>query len=333
MAKALSRSGALVSAQVIIPVVKAARGLGIDLNAAVARVGKLSLSELEEPDARIPHELAMELLDALDAVADDRALGPHLAERIGNDGFGVVGYVARNSATLGEAATRVAEYAPLMHDSARFSLETSTEQVTFHFRLEGELRLSRTAVECFTALFVLVARHITGARLDHGEIHFRHKAPKDLSEHRRVFGLPLRFSAEHNAISWSRFDLERPLIHADAELCAVLDRHAQRLLEERPAATGFCLRVRQVIAERLDGGDVRAETIAAALRMSPRTLRRRLSDEDTTYQQLLDGVRSDFAHRYLREEGLSVDEVAARLGFAEASSFRRAVKRWVDKAG
>ena len=51
MGKALSRSGALVSGQVVIPLVKAARGLGIDLDAAVARVGQLSLAELEEPDA------------------------------------------------------------------------------------------------------------------------------------------------------------------------------------------------------------------------------------------------------------------------------------------
>jgi AraC-like DNA-binding protein len=62
--------------------------------------------------------------------------------------------------------------------------------------------------------------------------------------------------------------------------------------------------------------------------MSPRTLQRRLHEENTSHQQLLDELRRELAQRYLREPTIAIGETAFLLGFSEPSAFHRAFKRW-----
>jgi AraC-like DNA-binding protein len=72
----------------------------------------------------------------------------------------------------------------------------------------------------------------------------------------------------------------------------------------------------------------RLPEIAANLAMSPRTLRRRLLERNTTYQHILDEIRSELAKEYIVTTSLSVDQIASRIGFSEATTLRRAFKKW-----
>jgi AraC-like DNA-binding protein len=62
--------------------------------------------------------------------------------------------------------------------------------------------------------------------------------------------------------------------------------------------------------------------------VSPRTLRRRLEAESTTFRRLLDELRRDLALRYLADPRLAIGEIAFMLGFSEVSAFHRAFRRW-----
>jgi AraC-like DNA-binding protein len=62
--------------------------------------------------------------------------------------------------------------------------------------------------------------------------------------------------------------------------------------------------------------------------MTARTLHRKLADEQTSFRSLLDEVRGSLAEELLASPGLSVKEIAERLGYAEPSSFIHAFKRW-----
>ena len=82
----------------------------------------------------------------------------------------------------------------------------------------------------------------------------------------------------------------------------------------------------------LEGGEARIEAVARALGLSRQTLYRRLKAEDTTFEELLDGVRKRLALRLVGRDGLSVKESAWRLGFSDPSAFSRAFKRWTGKS-
>jgi AraC-like DNA-binding protein len=109
----------------------------------------------------------------------------------------------------------------------------------------------------------------------------------------------------------------------------ILTRYLERDLREVPDALTFSERVYKALEHETPLRDSVAKSMAAALNTTPRTLARRLHDEGTSFGQLLDDVRRTRATRYLDDDAMSVQEIAAALGFSSASAFHRAFKRWM----
>ena len=108
----------------------------------------------------------------------------------------------------------------------------------------------------------------------------------------------------------------------------ILDRYAAALLAKLPKPESFIECVTQLIAEELHKSEPGIEAISSRLGYAPRTLQRKLKEVGTSYQELLDKTRSQFAIQYLQEEQIAISEIACLLGFSEASAFHRAFKRW-----
>jgi AraC-like DNA-binding protein len=70
------------------------------------------------------------------------------------------------------------------------------------------------------------------------------------------------------------------------------------------------------------------EALAAANHLSVRTLQRRLSERDDSFQALLARTRYRLAKEYLRDPRLELTDVAALLGYSEHSAFTRAFRHW-----
>jgi len=89
------------------------------------------------------------------------------------------------------------------------------------------------------------------------------------------------------------------------------------------------MRVRRVVAAELRQGRPTSGIVARRLRMSRRTLVRRLASEGTTFSQLLDDLRRELAvHLMTRAGKLSLFDVAKSLGFGHVQAFHRSFKRW-----
>lgn len=108
-----------------------------------------------------------------------------------------------------------------------------------------------------------------------------------------------------------------------------LDRNAAA--QPRPLALDVLAEVRARIDVRLRR-DPSLERVARDLGLSTRTLRRQLSVQGSSFQALLDDARRKRALEYLTEHDWPVERVAARLGYADSSSFRRAFRRWTGLA-
>jgi AraC-like DNA-binding protein len=115
---------------------------------------------------------------------------------------------------------------------------------------------------------------------------------------------------------------------ADAALRQLLERYAADQLAKIPTSARFSQRVRACILSRLSLGNLTADAVAAQFSMSNRTLRRRLQEEATSYQEILDDVRAERARHYLTKEKRGIDEVAFLLGFSDPSAFTKAFRRW-----
>lgn len=309
----------------------------LDLGAPDARVKDLlasvglTQSDVADPDARVPHAALEDLLRRGVALSGDPSLGLHLAELVRPGAFDVLECIARTSPTLQDALSMLGRYHRVLHDTWRLVVEVHGDQAVVSFGLGSPVRLSGTAAEfCMASLF-LVARRTFGAELGVQEVCFEHAAPSDTREHVRIFRAPIRFGAPRNSVAFSASLLGLSLPKGDRDVCAVLERHAATLLERLPASSSVADRVRALILSELPRGNPTLDSTAKRLGASPRTVRRHLVEEGTTYQALLDGLREQLAIRY-RDEGLSVEEVACALGFSEASALRRAFRRWTGRS-
>jgi AraC-like DNA-binding protein len=294
------------------------------------RVG-ITPADLNDPERRLPREILVSLWQAAREVTGDEAFGLHVAELLRPGMFDVVEYLARSSRTLGDAARRAQRYVRLFDDVAELIIEEHEERVTLQPKLSHGVTFPDGVVDCVLAAGLVFARQVTGLPLVPLAVSFAHAAPRDLSEHSRVFGVVPQFLAPYPALTFSRAHFDAPLVTADPALSAILDRHAEQLLSRLPPVDRFVDRVRGLLAEELRGGDPSAERIASRLHMSTRTLRRRLDEQGTGLLPLLDELRKALALRYLDEARLTLDEISFELGFADSRAFRRAFKRWTGR--
>lgn len=120
--------------------------------------------------------------------------------------------------------------------------------------------------------------------------------------------------------------LDRELSRADPRLAALGEELCREVVARRRERTGLAQQARVHITQRLAAG-APLPVVAHDLGLSERTLRRRLRAQGTSYQALLDEVREHVAGQLLGA-GLSVQVVAARLGYAGPTSFIHAHRRW-----
>jgi len=285
---------------------------------------------LNSPDNRIPFSQFVAFYEHGARLAGDDAFGLRIGERVQPELFDVLGYVVINSPTFGEALNRLIRYHSIWNDGATYNLDINGSQARLAYEYVDGLKNARRH-DCEMTLSILVsfARRGTGVDWTPHEVSFQHSKPKSIIEHQRIFRSQVQFDRPINEVIFDSSLLALPMMKADLGLCVVLDRHAQELLSKRPRADGLINQVRQFLGEALNvGGDLRIETISQKLGISVRTLQRKLKEEGTSHQELLDEMRSVLSKRYLQEPKLAICEVAYLLGFSEPSAFHRAFRRW-----
>lgn len=313
-------------------IVHSAAAQGADAQ-AICRATGFDPNLASDPDARIPIELEEALFDAAARACRDEAFGLHAAELVQPGAFDVLDYAVRTAPTLRVALDRLVRYNCIVHSAAEFKVVLDQDKL----RIEHAFRVSdvvqcRHSAEFTIAATLVFARQMTEVPIAPLRIEFRHGRPASeyaLSEQRRLFGMDAHFSSHVNALELPRSVLELPVPKADPRLSRLMERHAEALREALPdPSLSTTERVRRLVSSTLGQGEATLASVAERLKMSERTLQRKLADEGHTFDALLDSVRRELALRYLADPKLAVAEVAYLLGYSEPSPFHRAFKRW-----
>lgn len=304
-----------------------------DLNGdSILEAHKVRPEQLEDPDGRVPFDCVVDLVRyAVDNGMHDIGL------RVGSRGHWglVVDYLARSSATLRDAYGHIVRFARLIVDRIEIELREDGDTATIGgaFPMESIPGLSplvvRQNVDVWLAGLVAGGRAITMADWSPRGVCVTYPRPDDTSALDELFGAPIRFSCTRSHLVLDRRVLDLPIEHADTELAAILEGHCRELEARLPDATDqVTVQVQREIARALPNGDPGIAAIAESLSMSARTLQRRLSDEGTSHQELLDAARRSLAVGYLREPRIGIADAALLLGYSDTSAFQRAFKRW-----
>ena len=158
-------------------------------------------------------------------------------------------------------------------------------------------------------------------------IAFSFPPPADEERHAALLGLRPQFGAARSLIRLDNAGLRQPLPQANAIARRAAEDQCRQLLERRRTRSGLALRIRErLLRETAAMPDMPA--VAAELCMTPRTLRRRLAGEGTTFSAIRDEVRRALAEELLSMTDLSIAEIAGRLGYADPTCFTNAFKGW-----
>jgi AraC-like DNA-binding protein len=310
-------------------VIAAALARGVPPGKLCAQAG-IEPQSLLDPDGRLPAEVALRAWHVAAELSGDPHFGLSAVEHVRPDAHGGIGYAVNGSATLGEGMRRLSRFFCLLHQRTALAIvaEGGLARLRFVPDYDGPPGALRHPVECMLAVLLSACRRTTGQALRPLAVSFQHEAPAELDAHRRAFGVEPAFGQGHSELSFAGEVLDLPAASPDPQMVCAAERHLRRLIEQLPRDDAFATRARGALLEELRRGEPTLDRLAARLRMSERTLQRRLSSEGTSLQALLDDLRRDLSLRHLAESSESIAEIAFVLGFSEVSAFHRAFKRW-----
>ena len=300
---------------------------GLDCQDLFVNLG-LDYSALNDPDARFAQDGMTRLWQRAVEITGNPAIGLNLAKVMRPGAMHVVGYALMSSSTLRDSFQRLVRYQRIIAEGADLQFGSTNRGALLTLAIHGDqLPPARQSADGSLASTLAFCRWLTGKPLVPIEVYFQGPPLADIEPYQAVFQAPLRFNAEYHGMLMRHVDMDIALPTANAELAQLHDRFAGDYLA-RFSDSRVTHQARQVICRLLPQGEPRRETVAQSLHLSERSLQRRLDEEGTSFQQLLDDTRRTLAEQYLARADLALLEVAYLLGFADPSNFFRAFKRW-----
>jgi AraC-like DNA-binding protein len=302
---------------------------GLDMRALFEAL-EIDPATLGRSNARVETEK----LNRLWELAADRSGNPHIAltaPRMAQlASFEVLGYAMMSCPNLLAGLERLARYLRIVTEAGEVRVEEVPAGWRLAFELfDGEHPVPPQRYEFDLLTFIAFCRWVAGRELRPLAVEFAHAAPVSLRPYEDAFQCPLHFGASGYGVVFGRDDVLRTLPTSNPMLAELHDRLLGEGLE-RLGDTQTTRRTRELIVRMLPEGEPKREEIASAQCKSERTLQRRLQEEGTSFQQLLDSTRRELAQRYLRQPKVSLVQATYLLGFSDQSIFRRACKRWFN---
>jgi AraC-like DNA-binding protein len=299
--------------------------------ADMLRDTKLDLVALGAPDARVSPLAFVQLLFNSFPLAQDPALGYAFGLELRPTSHGFLGYALLTCDTLRDAIRLGERFSRLRTEAARlrFFVEGDTAVIELEEAVAlGPLR--QFALEGITAAILRIAHSLLGAMPENSEIWVDYPEPSHYEAWRDRLP-PVRFNRPANQLRFAAAELERPLVLADANASRIAVAQLERELALFGAGDDTVARVEALMRDPA-AGFPDLEASATRLFMSSRTLKRRLRAQGRSFQQLLDDARLARATVLLEDRGVSVEQIASELGYADPANFTRAFKRWTGKA-
>ncbi|MDX1458260.1 MAG: AraC family transcriptional regulator [Marinobacter sp.] len=301
--------------------------LNVDERALLLRVG-LDPARLQSTDLRVSQSQASEFVTRAIIESGEPGLGIMLANEMKLPLHGALGIAVMSSETLGQALELVSRFLMLRAPHLRVLQRQEGNHAVF--RLVCDIDLGPLQAFILDAMLfgcVTMGNQLLGNPLKSAEIRRRGNEPGYFQRFRHQIAAPVRYGQDEDAFVLPVSELEAPIRFSDEQLAASSRAECEEALQQLTEEAGFACRVRRVI-ETSHPFPPKLAQVANTLFVSERTLKRRLQEEERSFQQLVDDVRLERAGDLLENTGMNLSQIADSLGYADAANFTRAFKRW-----
>ena len=304
------------------------RRAGHALDGVLKEVG-LERADLANPEDRIPYAAYVGLIERAALLLGDPGYGLKLGASHGVRDIGLIGFIALNSPTLGDALASIERYVRVTNEGIDAVFEADGQGATLRFReTDASLRGLRHNSEQAAAQIVRGARELTRRKATPVRAEFMHGRPNARIDYEGILGCPVKFRAEWDGVVFAEETLRLPVIGADNKLLRVLESRLPQDHRSRPAQHDLIHSVREYVVQRLAKGAVPFDDVARPFRherqdagAAARRARRELSRAGRGHPLRL-------AERYLADTDLRLQQIAYLFGLFRAAPLVRAFKRW-----
>ncbi|MDE2372555.1 MAG: AraC family transcriptional regulator [Burkholderiales bacterium] len=301
------------------------RDAGLDA-AAILTAACISPELLASPQARVSSSQYGQLWHLIAETLDDEFFGMD-RHRMKQGSFTLLCHAVIQADTLERALRRALRFLRLVLDGIEGELRVEDGVARIVLQDRGPPQRA-FAYGTFLLMLHGLACWLVGRRIPLHAADFRCAEPRYSGEWRVLFAQQLNFDRETSGIAFDADYLALPNIQNERTMKAFLRSAPANFLVKYKNSASLSARIRRRLRELPPAAWPEFDALAQQFHASAATLRRRLDDEGESFRSIMDGMRRDLAISMLCDTRHPIVEIAAELGFAEASAFHRAFKKW-----
>jgi AraC-like DNA-binding protein len=301
---------------------------GVDPQSLLGEFG-IDPDAFRNPENRIAYARVGRLFGRCAQVTSCEHFGLLVGERAGITSLGAVGYLALSAQDVYSALRILQQRYHLADGGGTITLERVGRHVSFGYEIvEPGVENADQLVLAAVAIGFNIVRTLCGPQWAASDVQLSMHAPRDTTSIRRFFNLAPRFDQERSCVTFATHWLTQPPPGADPLLHLMMRERVAELTAAASSSSSVAGQVRRLLRTTITTTGCSLESAAAQLRMSDRTLKRRLAVEAVTFLQLRDEARYNAACQMLRHTRMPAGQISSILGYADCSAFTRAFTRW-----
>ena len=262
------------------------------------------------------------------------ALSILLGKSIKVNDYGLYGCTLLCCKDLRSALEYSIRYHNLVTKTVSMSLHISEEQGRSYYRFE-DLLLADDLVEfnielqCAIVL-ALVIECLNDKTFVFDELRLSFAKPKNYQLYEEHFQCPITYGNPHNEFVLTNDKLLLETSRSNPFAMPLLLDQCDMVLNSIAAKNEFLITINQWVAANMHS-ELCSEELASYLCMTPRTLRRRLSEQGTSFRDIAKELRCEAAKKLILSTKLTIEDIGCSIGFSDVSNFRAAFKKWTGQ--
>jgi len=308
-------------------ILRSAEKLGLDRN-KLLQSANLDEQLIHKPDIRITPIQFSRLMQAMWIYADDEFLG--MAKQPVKYGvFTLMAKQAVHYQRLRSVYRHLTNFYNLINDALNLQFTVDGEQVKFVMTLDTPHRDDEHALrEFLLLLFHRFPSWVIGQRIPLKKIQLDYPKPAHFAEYRLMYPCRAEFNQSYCGFSFHRSWLDAEVVRTPRELRDYMRRAPLDWFLRQEYHAVYTQRVALMLEQATDPAAITMEQVAAKLHVTSRTLRRKLTSEGASFQNIKDNIRRDQAINLLSNRKTAVSQISRKLGYSEPAAFSRAFKQW-----
>jgi AraC-like DNA-binding protein len=299
---------------------------GVDSQAVFDEAG-IPMHATSDPFKRLTTEEVSRLFRASIKATGDPCFGIAVGECMQPGNMHALGFALLASTTLRDFFERVRNYYKVVSQVAEFDY-SDLKGVSVLVAAKIDPSVCYETQDAWLAIMLRFIRFVYQQDINPCWVELVRPMPETGDQaYINYFKCPVRFDCDQLRLAMDGSVMDTPLRGASSDLAQHNDQIVMGSLGKMDRKN-IINQVRKLIISDLASGILSKQAIAEKLNMSPRNLQLKLARKNTSFQDILDNIRQRLAAGYLEQSDLSITEITFMLGYADASNFTRAFRRW-----